>query len=634
MQPALTGLFNGPDRSPLKLRDYQEQAHDAIALNFFAPPAQRAWRQLIVLPTGTGKTQIIAGLPWHAGIETWLASSRSDRRKILMIAHREELLEQAKSKIEFANAHLRVEIEQADRKASPNADVVIASVQSLAARAGRRMDRFDPDDFRIVIVDEAHHVTAPSYMTVLRYFGFIPPDDYMPLPETVVGKDDALAWQRNRLEAWDLYNGTRIDKLLLGVTATPKRGDNIGLEAAFQRVVFSRDIREMIKSGWLCPLRAFRIESTTTLDNVHTQAGDFAVGELADAINTEERNRLVVKGWGDYAHDRPTIAFCADVKHAKGLADTYIGYGIRAAAIYGELPSDDRKRILREFKMGDLQVLTNCNILTEGFDEPKVSCIVHARPTKSSLLYCQMSGRGTRLHDTKPDCIIIDVVDVTRRHSLVTAPELIGLPANFNAKGEDLLKVAGRIEEIKAQTPHLSLQDARSIDEIELRAQQVDLFNQFNAPELQQHATLTWLKESNEAYQITFPNNKMVGNERVDIRQNALGQWDIIHTALDQSGHTVTEAPVLPPQVDLPTALRISEDWLAKNREHVMMLKRKAAKWRGGQASDAQVEWLKRLGVMADFSKLSKGEASDLIELHKTKHKSMYRGNRVQFKKR
>ena len=177
----------------------------------------------------------------------------------------------------------------------------MASIQTLGGRSGKRLMRFDPDQIRIVIIDEAHHAPAESYRRVLQHFSILPPDSFLEEGRPSVKQTNALLrWNRARLQAWDdqIRAAGQPPTLLLGVTATPKRGDNIGLEAVFSKIAFERNMREMIEAGWLCRLRGIRVKSETDLDSVSTRAGDFAQDELAEAVNQVDRNKLAVKASG------------------------------------------------------------------------------------------------------------------------------------------------------------------------------------------------------------------------------------------------------------------------------------------------------------------------------------------------
>jgi ATP-dependent helicase IRC3 len=609
--------------SALSLRPYQQDAVGAVARSFFGAGGYSTWRQLLVCPTGGGKTVIFASILQHAKIQEWMEKYGAARQKALVLAHREELLEQAANKILWANPGLRVDIEQANRRSTPFSDVVVASVQTLSN--DRRLTKLNPDDFRIVIIDECHHATAPSYQKILQHFGFLPPDDFMKLEAKPRNAQEGLRWQRHRLEQWDEFN--RPERLLVGVTATPKRGDNIGLEAVFQDVVHSTTILQMIRWGYLSRPRAFKVETSTDLDAVHRRAGDFAMDELSDAVDNEERNVLAVKSWGEYAYGRKTIAFCVDVKHAHSLADTFRRHGIRSESIHGGLPSDERKRILKDFSSGKITVLTNCNILTEGFDEPSVSCVLHCRPTQSSLLYIQMTGRGLRLADGKDDCIVIDLVDITSRHQLVTAPELVGLPAKFNLEGQDLEEVVTKIEKLKKENPYLDIAKGKTVNDLEMMAREIDLFATMDTSEIDGFAKMNWMKYSDDSYQISFPG--IVENELIHLNRNTLGKWEMNHSGKGFAKPLASGQA----QEELRDAIEFAEAWIKNNRPEAIRVtdKKSVQRWGKDAATEPQLKLLRRLASKAGVpmpleTELTKGQASNminrLIEMEASKKRS------------
>ena len=381
----------------IRLRDYQRECLAAIFHRYKAGVR----RQLVCLPTGTGKTVIFAQFP----------SFFRMKRRMLVLAHRAELLNQARDKLLAANPALKVEIEQAGRSASEGSDVVVASVPTLGRRGSRRLAGLDPDQFSIVVIDEAHHATAETYRRIVEYLGLMQPDT----------KNSSWVLRRRRNAA-------------TGSGSTP----------SLTRFAFSRTIPEMMHAGYLAPVAGYRVETDIDLSRVKTSMGDFVVSQLSDAVNIESRNALVVKAFRELVPDRRTLVFGVDVAHALDLAAAFSHYGITAAPVTGDTPPDERSKTLAAFSSGRIQVLTNCMVLTEGYDEPAVDGIILARPTKSALLYTQMIGRGTRLHPGKTDVTVVDVVDNSSKHRLVTLPSLFGLAADFNLKGRTTSEVRAR----------------------------------------------------------------------------------------------------------------------------------------------------------------------------------------------
>lgn len=309
--------------------------------------------------------------------------------RVLVLAHRDELITQAANTLrKQLPADRPVGCVVAERNVCTDAPIVVASVQTLHVKRLKRT--WEPRHFDLVIIDEAHHAAAPSYQAIL---------DYLQPPR------------------------------VLGVTATPYRGDKVTLSTVFDQLVYHFGIREGIRDHWLTDLRAYRVETKVDLDPVHTLGGDFQTQELAQALDTPERNRLLAEATQAHAPNRRTICFTITVDHAHHMVDAFQSVGIPAAALSAETPKLERKALLQAFHEGTVMALCNCGILTEGFDEPRVEAIVLARPTKSLPLFTQMVGRGTRPADDieKTDCIIIDAADNTKRHRIATINALIGL---------------------------------------------------------------------------------------------------------------------------------------------------------------------------------------------------------------
>ena len=216
----------------------------------------------------------------------------------------------------------------------------------------------------------------------------------------------------------------------------------------FERIVYSRALPELIEDGFLAPLRGYRIATTADLRQLSpARASTSTRRQLAEAVDIEERNALVARSIQELARDRRTIAFCVTVNHARNLAHALNALGVPAGIVHGAMPARARAQALADFRAGRIQVLTNVGVLTEGFDDPGVSCVAMARPTRSEGLYAQCVGRGTRLHPGKTDCLILDFVDLTEL-SLCTLPSLFGTPRDLDLRGGDAdrgpPRVAGR----------------------------------------------------------------------------------------------------------------------------------------------------------------------------------------------
>lgn len=365
----------------MDLRGYQTEALDRIA----AAADRGVRRQLGVAATGLGKTIIFCALAERMACRT------------LVVAHRDELIEQAAAKVREVWPGVDVGIVKGDADGI-HATVVVASVQTLS-RPKRLARLLAPSvldcapQFGLVVIDEAHHSAAKSYR--------------------------------------DLMHALRCDEpdgpLLLGVTATPDRGDGKGLDDLFDEITFSYDIRWGIAQQWLSDLRGKRVQLAADFGSLKVTAGDYNQGQAGAMLEDAGAPDAIVRAWLKLAPGRRTLVFTPTVALAQMVADEFASAGVRAGCVSGATPIEVRRGILAAYSTGALDVVVNCMVLTEGYDEPRTDCIIVARPTKSRALYTQMVGRGTRVHPEKMDCLVIDVVGVTDVHDLVTVPSLFGI---------------------------------------------------------------------------------------------------------------------------------------------------------------------------------------------------------------
>lgn len=363
----------------IDLRDYQKEAIKAILEEYH----QGIKSQLVVLPTGAGKTVVAAALAAAIGGRT------------LFLVHRDELARQAEEKISIVWPEASVGIVKAEKN-NIEAQVVVASVQTISR--AERLRQLKPD-FKLVITDEAHHAVASQWQTIYEYVG---------------------AGRQN---------------LHIGITATPNRTDQRGLGKVFEKVAYQKTIKDLIEAGYLVPPKQVVVKTEADLDVLKDSGDDLSDRELEGVLNTDSRNRLIVEAFRNYAVGRKAIVFAAGVSHARRLAEIFKQYQIRAEAIDGETPEEIRRERLQAFGRGSLRVLTNYGVLTEGYDEPSLNAVVLARPTKSQQLYIQMLGRGLRPYPGKKDCLVLDVVDISRRHHLVQLPDLMGIERPEEVKG-------------------------------------------------------------------------------------------------------------------------------------------------------------------------------------------------------
>lgn len=608
------------------LRNYQEGQLDAIAESLLADVN----RVLIKSPTGTGKTVTFAALLEWPRLKSWLGQFPAGERRMLVIAHREELLEQAAEKIRRANPGLLVAIEQADRRASVHVDVVVASIQTLAAVGLRRLDRLlRRMTFRVVIVDEAHHAAARTYRQVLARLGFLPSLDANGAGTTLdveAAAESDVDEMRRELAGWDRIAAK--DQVLVGFTATPNRSDAVGLGCVFQSIAYSYALKDAIRDGWLVPPVPWAIETDTTLDDVRVNRGEFNQRELADAVNTESRNALALAGWRERAEGRATLGFTVDVAHAHALAELWQQHGYRALALSGETPKDERRIALRQFQAGQVDQIFNCQLLTEGTDLPRVSCILHAKPTKSATLYEQMTGRGLRLFEGKTDCVLIDLVDVSRRHSLMTAPVLYGLPPSLVAEGKSLAQLEDEFAAMREAFPRVDLDELLSdhlpltLEALRARAVAVDPWRVPDLGAFGQGRTLQWLRVGADEFQVEYPWTDAAGvdgTERLTVAKDLLDRWDVSLTWIERVAGPFRrkaerrQTTIAAQIVTADAAAGVAEAFVLTHRRSAARIVSNAAPWRQRPATPNQVALLARLRV-PHADTITAGEASQLID--------------------
>lgn len=391
----------------MKLRPYQNECIRASIDAF-----RTVLSVLAVLATGLGKTVIFARL-----VELCVSKGK----RVLVVAHREELITQAVSKIESV-AKCRVDIEMGELRATETlhgkAPVVVASVQTLNAPRGneRRMKFFDPKDFGLIVFDEAHHAVAESYLRIAQYF----------------------------------REGNPTIKVY-GTTATPDRGDGDALRKLFEVCAFEYGVADGIRDGWLVDIeqQLVRIESLD-LTQARTTAGDINGADLAAVMEFEKNLHGLADATISIVGNRKTLVFAASVAQAQRLSEIFNRHKPGCSRIVtGETPKEVRREIFKSYAAGEFQFLTNVGVATEGFDDPSIEVVVMGRPTKSRSLYAQMLGRGTRVlpgvvdgphaehweaqhrrdaiaASKKPSVLVLDFVGNAGRHKLVHAVDILG----------------------------------------------------------------------------------------------------------------------------------------------------------------------------------------------------------------
>lgn len=404
----------------MQLRPYQQKALEAVREAY----RQKHARVLVVMPTGTGKTVLFAEI------------ARLAKGPVLVLAHRQELVQQACDKI-GAWCDDVVAVEMADRRefTRPNGQrpkIAVASIQSLQ----RRLKSIPRDAFRIVVIDEAHHSTADTFREVIEHF----------------------------------------HAYVLGVTATPERADGKRLGDIYSKVAFDYDLLTATEDGWLARIRSFLVKTQADFSGIRKIAGELATKGVEEVL-TQDLHLV------EMAHpilreraDRPAIVFAASVAHSKALArvlNDLSGDPDCAISLDGTHKLEERAVQIQRFRRGEVKILVNCSLFTEGFDVPEIALVAIARPVLSRSFYAQMVGRGTRIAPGKEDLLVLDFIPANCRHSLVQAVDIFG---------RDKEEVVERARAFAAQASEegeaMSLERALELARQEQEAQEADVVYQ------------------------------------------------------------------------------------------------------------------------------------------------------------
>jgi superfamily II DNA or RNA helicase len=354
----------------MKLFPYQEQALTAFLADY---QSDNKGSGLLYLATGTGKTVIAAHIAKELG------------HPMLFLVHRDELAQQAIAKIKACWSDVDVGLVKAKTN-ELGRTVTVASIQSLSEKRVNAL--LDANDYKLLIQDECHHSAAPT-------------------------------WER-AIKSFSCYH--------LGLSATPMRSDGVALEHIFKKVLYRYTIIDAIKEQYLSDMRGIKIDLSLNIDGISYKSNDFNSQEAARLFEQKPVLQVMFEKWKEYAANRKTVAFTCDIAHAKAMADYFSINGVSAEWIAGSMSDDERKSTLKRFSLGKTQFLANCMILTEGWDEPSVDCILMARPTSSESLYIQSVGRGIRKYPGKNDCLILDFVAVSSKHKIMQLADLTGIP--------------------------------------------------------------------------------------------------------------------------------------------------------------------------------------------------------------
>ncbi|KAI1461468.1 P-loop containing nucleoside triphosphate hydrolase protein [Annulohypoxylon moriforme] len=553
----------------ISLRDYQEECIQSV----LASVKDGHKRLGISLATGAGKTIIFTQL-----IDR-IKPTTDEASQTLILAHRRELVEQAARHCTNAYPHKRVEIEMGNMHASGGADITIASIQSI--NSGDRIEKFDPNRFKLVLVDEAHHIVAPQYLRTLEHFG--------------------LDEKRNE------------SPTLVGVSATFSRTDGLRLGAAIDEIVYHKDYVDMIGDKWLSDVVFTTVESKADISKVRSaNNGDFQTRELSRVVNTKQVNEVTVRSWLAKASGRKsTLVFCVDLAHVDGLTETFQRYGVDARFVTGETPNIERSNLIDAFKRQEYPVLVNCGVFTEGTDIPNIDCIILARPTRSRNLLVQMIGRGMRLHPDKTDCHIIDMVS-SLATGIVTTPTLFGLdPSELVEKASvaDMRRLKGSRETGESPPARkVTFVDYDSVFDLI-----ADTSGEKHIRSISQHA---WVQVGPTKWILSGPSGTFLRLERESTPENEsrFAAWEV--RALPEG---VAKSPFAKPRRllfarTLVDAVHGCDKYASENYPHYLISRYQ--NWRNSPPTDNQLEFLNKLRAEEDKLKptdITKGKAADMI---------------------
>lgn len=530
----------------LRLRDYQTAAIEAVERDL----SGGRQRVAVVLPTGTGKTVTFAHLAqrYH----------QSTGRRVLVLAHRDELVSQAAHKLAEVCPDLNIGIVKAERD-EYGADIVVASVQTLIGI--KRRARIA--DVGMVIVDECHHATADTYMAVLDWYGCFGGPAYG-------GGNGAVA---------------------VGFTATLGRTDGKALGQVWEVVSFRRDIREFIPA-YLLDAKGIRVDvDDLDLSGIKRSAGDYQDGALGDALMDSMAAEISAKAYAEHAADRQGILFAPTVRSAGWFADAFNEQGITTETVSGAMPLDERRAVLRRFQRGDTQVVSNCMVLTEGFDAPWASVAVLARPTSSAPLFVQMVGRVLRPYPGQSQALVLDVCGMGGRHQLATIADLAGI---MPAEGETVTEALER-EAAEALTDDYLAQREGS-----MTRKGVIVYGEF---ELFAASRSAWLKTNYGVWFLSKGKDELVF---LVPSVSEPGRFSVgTCVTKGQGGAWIRE------DLDLDMAMSFGEQ-VAMAGE--MNTSRKDATWRKSAPSDGQRNTAGVFGVTI-VEGMSRGDVSDLFSI-------------------
>lgn len=541
-------------------------------------------------------------------------------QQTLILAHRRELVEQAARHCERAYPGKSIDLEMGETHATGAADITVASVRSMVS--GDRLSKYSPDRFKLVLVDEAHHIVAPGYMQVLKHFGLEEKRDSGPA--------------------------------LVGVSATFSRFDGLRLGAAIDHIVYHKDYVDMIGEKWLSDVMFTTVKSRAELSQVKSgRDGDFQTGQLSAAVNTDITNDITIKAWLSEAQGRKsTLVFCVDLKHVASLTSTFRKYGIDAQYITGATKKVLRGQRLEAFKNREFPVLLNCGVFTEGTDMPNIDCILLARPTKSRNLLVQMIGRGMRLYPGKTDCHVIDMV-ASLETGIVTVPTLFGLDPSEMVKEANVSDLKHLKEQRGNEAGTVSSQFAAAVGNPDSTANHsLDLTHYDSVQDLiedtsgERHVRAmspnAWVQVDTNKYILAARGGILTlerrsHSESPNSNASFVVVWKHSLPPMEASKSPWSRPRTVATALTLSDALHAADTFASTKFERIFIAT--SSSWRKGPASSGQLDFLNRLrGPCEDDaqpltgSDITKGQAGDMIT--KVKFGARGRFDKLQLQKR
>lgn len=601
--------------SNFKLRDYQEVAVKSV----LEAVDQGIRRQAVVLATGGGKTMVFSYLI------PFIKSTSPTRHKTLVLAHREELVNHAAQTIRNLNPHLKVGIDKAKQRMSDDDDVVVASVLTLVYNKLARLQRYDKNEFKAIILDECHHAVATTWNKIIDYFDATTPE----LPVYV-----------------------------LGFTATMERYDGKPLGVVFDKIVFERNLVEMIKNKDLADIKFSTIELDVDLKAIKELNNDFDTESLADALTSSHtilQVALAYKRLREKFNFKSTLVFCINIDHCRTLCAELQKQGINAQYVTGLTNKTERAEILADFKSGEIAVLCNVLVFTEGTDIPNIDSLFLGRPTKSRPLLVQMIGRGLRLHEKKTHCHVIDIAS-TMSTGIVSVPTLCGFETEGTPEAKkETEEKAEAVDSLLKSLEKMNLEEeiATKVKEAQLmmdywtlNVETVDGFTSLVEPETEQYSekdelriirtsNMPWVRLEYDVWGLP-----LIRSEFLTMRRDRRANGNVFHLTLCQFfpkqefQHRPYRGLKFEDPADLMTVLDLAEKYYVKLRGHDIIQANKSA-------SAAQINLLKKIlsgqvnkiygngeeikeKLGEELSKFKMKRASDLIFAHKYKASSLW----------